>query len=201
LIAPQAASATDDEQLSMSMFASFEELNAAKAARAAQVTPEGADLPQNGNLPRPYTYWMERALDAEKKLAASQQMPDWMRADDDTLLIHGVRYDQRLFEHLGKALPVGDAFVVEAREADGAITLCKLDKSVWQGAAAEPAAIQKAALLEQAKTFETLFASTDVLDVAYVADSLRVAAGEKPRNERLDRAAPPQQVDTNGLPG
>lgn len=45
LEAKESASATDDEPLSMSMFASLEELNAAKAARASQATPEGADLP------------------------------------------------------------------------------------------------------------------------------------------------------------
>jgi hypothetical protein len=40
-------------------------------------------------------------------------------------------------------------------------------------------------LLDEAAKFEKVFALGDMLDVAYIADSLRVSAGEQPKHEAL----------------
>jgi hypothetical protein len=44
---------------------------------------------------------------------------------------------------------------------------------------------KKQVLLDEAAKFEKVFALGDLLDVAYIADSLRVSAGEQPKHEAL----------------
>lgn len=53
----------------------------------------------------------------------------WLKFEGDTVLIYGIRYAKELLQDFGYAMPLGQPFVIEKREQDGALTVRKIAPS------------------------------------------------------------------------